>query len=278
MAWSVWLASGRGSTVVAAALLSLAAGCATTATRPPTPAARVRFEELEREPVPPNERYYCLIFGSQSHPKIPRFTHTWATDVRVTDRGPGLPPALDYQTISWYPASMVVRPWRFRVEPGVNLDLEATLHEVLRHRERVSVWGPYEIRPGIYRKFLLQKEFMESGQIGYQCVDTLGEAARAGNGCDCIHAITDADAMFARDYYPLRRFGDTASEYIVAQIVERGAVIDPEHTHDWLIPALGLDRYPIHRRCYQRRGTTSSAPGVDTAGGGSTAARHGPGR
>jgi hypothetical protein len=63
--------------------------------------------------------------------------------------------------------------------------------------------------------------------------------------------------MFARDYYPLRRFGDTASEFIVKQIVDRGAVIEPAHTHDWLIPALGLDKYPIQRRTYHSQVVTT---------------------
>jgi hypothetical protein len=30
-----------------------------------------------------NEGYYVLIFGSQSHPKLLKYTHTWATFVRA---------------------------------------------------------------------------------------------------------------------------------------------------------------------------------------------------
>jgi hypothetical protein len=232
------------------ALVASVAGCAAYAKRTPTPAAEVPFIELEREPVPPNERYYGLIFGSQSHPKVPKYTHTWATVVRVVDQGPDKPPIIEPHTISWMPATLDVRICRFSVEPGVNLDLHTTLQVMLGFRERVTMWGPYEIRPGLYRKFLLQKAFMDSGRVGYQAVDTIGEAARTGNGCDCIHAITDADSMFPRGYYPLRRFGNEASEFILQQIVERRAVIDPDRTHDWLIPALGLDQYPIRRRSY----------------------------
>ena len=46
--------------------------------------------------------------------------------------------------------------------------------------ERVSLWGPYEIPPGLYRKLLSQKEFIESGAVGYQCIDTIGEAGLDG--------------------------------------------------------------------------------------------------
>jgi hypothetical protein len=235
---------------VAVILVASAAGCAATAKRTPTPAAEIPFQQLEREPVPPNERYYGLIFGSQTHPKIAKYTHTWGTAVRVIDQGPDQPPVVEAHTISWMPATLDVRLCRFAVEPGVNLDLHTTMRVMLGFRERVSVWGPFEMRPGLYRKFLLQKAFMESGQVGYQAVDTIGEAARKGNGCDCIHAITDADGMFPRGAYPLRRFGNDASEYIFKQIIDRGAVIEPGRTHDWLIPALGLDQYPIRQRSY----------------------------
>ena len=80
----------------------------------------------------------------------------------------------------------------------------------LGNRERISVWGPYECRPSFFRRFLIQKEFIESGRIGYQCSDNCGEAARIGNGCDCIHAVTDMDPEYGRENYPLIWFGDSA--------------------------------------------------------------------
>ena len=114
----------------------------------------------------------------------------------------------------------------------------------------MSLWGPYEIPPGLYRKLLLQKQFIESGAIGYQCIDTIGEAAWLGEGSNCIHAISDADSMFTRQAYPLSFFGDSASLNILRQLVMRKAIPDVETTHDWLIPRIGLDRYPIVRREY----------------------------
>ncbi len=111
------------------------------------------------------------------------------------------------------------------------------------------MWGPYEVRKSIYRKFLIQRDFMMSGRVGYQCIDSIGEAARTGKGCDCIHAMTDMDAQFGRKEYPLRKFGDAGSENIVKELVKRDLFINPAQTHDWLITALGLDRYHINRRC-----------------------------
>jgi hypothetical protein len=228
-------------------------GCAALAVKPPTPADDLKAEELEREPAPPNERYYLLIFGSQSEPKRAKYTHTWATAVRVADCGPGQQPIVEAHTISWMPATLDIHPARLRVEPGTNLELCTTIREMLCNDERISLWGPYELRTGLYRKFLIQKAFMESGQIGYQCIDTVGEAARKGNGSDCIHAITDCDTQFDRGGYPLRRFGDRASEHIVHQVWTRGGFIDPCTTHDWLLGPLGIADCPIERRTYDRR-------------------------
>jgi hypothetical protein len=111
--------------------------------------------------------------------------------------------------------------------------------------------GPYECRPHLYYRSLVQKDFLESGQIGYQAIDVVGEAARKGNGCDCIHSVTDMDPLFNRNHYPLRRFGDIASQFLVKQVWERDILIHPEQTHDWLNEVLGLNQYPITHRCYR---------------------------
>src|SRR4051794_5767347 len=139
-------------------LTAASCGCAATATRPPTPAAEVRVEDLEREPAPPNERYYLLIFGSQSRPLRPKYTHSWATTVRVVDNGPGRPPTVEAYTISWMPATLDIHPLRFKVECGADLDLCTTVREMRKNDERISLWGPYEIGPGLYRKLRIQKD------------------------------------------------------------------------------------------------------------------------
>jgi hypothetical protein len=230
-------------------MVVLASGCAEFARTPDTPARHVRFQELN-QPDSPGERYYLLVFGAQSVPMLPRYTHTWVTFVRVPPAEPSRPPAVESHSISWMPATLEIQPWRPTIEPGVNLSLDASVRMVLDHDERVSLWGPFEVPVGVYRKMMIQKSFVESGAIGYQCIDTVGEAARTGKGSNCIHAISDADALFRRQAYPLAYFGDAASEHILRQIVLRGAIADPYTTHDWLIPALGLDRYPITRREY----------------------------
>ena len=97
------------------------------------------------------ERYYLMIFGSQSHPKLLRYTHTWATFIRVVGEGDDPSGYQVYQhTISWLPATLNVRTWSPVPEQGVNLDLYATLDTVLKNGENVTMWGPYEVHAPIY--------------------------------------------------------------------------------------------------------------------------------
>jgi hypothetical protein len=201
---------------------------------------------LEKQPAPPGERYYCLVFSAQSVPKLPRYTHTWVTVVRATPRQQGCPPELDVQTISWLPAVLPIEPLDLCVQPGVNLDLYATLRVMQAQCMNVSLWGPFEMRPGVYRKFLMQKRFVESGRLAYQAFDVVGEAAWTGAGSNCIHAVSDADPAFGPG--PALAIGDDAASVMTAHLVCSGALVWPGQTHDWLIAALGLDCYPISRQ------------------------------
>jgi hypothetical protein len=224
-------------------------GCAYVAKRPDSPARHVNFHEVNQA-GPSGERYYLLVFGSQSTPKLPRFTHSWVTFVRTAGTPGQAQQILEQHSISWMPATLDIRPWNFATEPGTNLTLDASVRVALDTDQRVSLWGPFEIPPGLYRKLLIQKQFLESGAVGYQCIDTAGEAARTGHGSNCIHAISDSDSQFRRQAYPLAYFGESASLHILRLLVLRGLVPEPYATNDALIPALGLDRYPIVRRDY----------------------------
>jgi hypothetical protein len=224
-----------------ATCLLLPAGCADLAVGTPTPA---RCLAPCYDCPAPGEHYYVLVFASQDCLRRPRYTHTWATVVRAT----GCPPAVEQATISWMPATLTLHPLWPLIEPGVNLGPRQTLDVVLRKGEQVTLWGPYECRPALYRRFLAQKAFLDSGRVGYQCDDDLGEAALTGEGCNCIHALTDMDPQFGRGHYPLTRYGEAAGEYIAAQLRARGALADCGQTHDWVLGALGLDGYPLTRR------------------------------
>jgi hypothetical protein len=185
--------------------------------------------------------------------KLPRYCQIWATLVRAT-RTPGQPePVIEPHTISWLPATGEIHPERLHVEPGRNSGLHETIELALRERTRVSVWGPYEVWHGLAYRFMTQKEILESGRVSYQAADNIGEAARTRDGCDCIHAVTDMDPVYDRARYPIIYYRDVASANLVRRFMHSPGFIDPPTTHDWLIPRLGLDTYPIVRREYRGR-------------------------
>jgi hypothetical protein len=205
------------------------------------------------------ERYYVLIFGSQSHPKRLRHTHTWATFVRVV--GEGHDPSshdLYVHTISWLPQTLEVRVWSPLPETGVNLDLYQTLGAVAAHDERVTLWGPFVITPDIYERSLQVYRILQSGVVQYRAISTASDLLIS----DCIHAVAAVDPVFGRSHYPLIRIGDPASRFLAREIVVRSVenrgIDQAAYDNSWLIPRLGLDRYAIgvvspqqipHRRC-----------------------------
>ena len=204
-------------------------------------------------------RCYVLIFGSQSQPKQLRYTHTWATFIRAVGEGPdpnGY--TLDHHTISWLPQSLEVRVWSPFPEPGVNLDLYESLRAVATTDQRVTMWGPFVITPDIYQRSLRIRDILASGAVRYRAISTPRNLLIS----DCIHAVAAVDPVFGRGHYPLIRIGDPASRFPAREIVVRGyedrGIDQAAFDNSWLIPRLGLDRYPIvvvppqqipHRRC-----------------------------
>jgi hypothetical protein len=188
------------------------------------------------------ERYYAMIFGSQSSPKLLRYTHTWATFVRVVGEGDD---PRGYQvsphTISWLPTSLVVRVLSPVPEQGVNLELYATLDVVLKDRESVTMWGPFEMRPEVYQQSLRIKAILDGGAAQYRAISTRRNLLVS----DCIHAVVAVDPVFGRGHYPLIRIGKPASRFIARQVMIHSAFDQYQTDALWLVPRLGLDRYPI---------------------------------
>ncbi|MBV8228439.1 MAG: hypothetical protein JO329_00515 [Planctomycetaceae bacterium] len=75
----------------------------------------------------------------------------------------------------------------------------------------------------------------------YRAIDSLRNLLIS----DCIHAVAAVDPVFDRGHYPLIRIGKPASRYMARQIMTRGPVDQSLYDNSWLIPRLGLDRYPI---------------------------------
>jgi hypothetical protein len=105
--------------------------------------------------------------SSDRTPRVPRYTHTWATFVKATGEGPDHSKyQIETFTISWLPASLEVRSFRL-AEPGVNFDLYATFDFVLSQGQRISEWGPFQIPRVFYERALERKALLESGVIRY---------------------------------------------------------------------------------------------------------------
>ncbi len=184
------------------------------------------------------EQCYLLIFGSQSAPKILKYTHTWATAVRVVwdDANPARY-TIEQHTLSWLPASLNVRVLALRPEKGVNLDLYQTLNFVLSQGEHVKLWGPFVMHPLLYRRALEGVGKLERGAVQYRAIDSSADIAVS----DCIHAVADLDPMFGRGHYPLIRIGYTASRRLARQVVKRSISEQRQYNNLWLVPAPGVE-------------------------------------
>lgn len=188
------------------------------------------------------ESYYVMLFGSQSTPKQLRYTHTWATFIRAVGDGPDTSRyALEAHTISWLPATLNVRVWRARPEPGANLSLEETLQTVASQGESVTMWGPFVIGREVYDRSLEVRRILESGVAKYRAISTPRNLLIS----DCIHAVASIDPTFGRRHYPLIRIGKPATRYIAREVMIRSRFDQWQYDNSWLIPRLGLDRYPI---------------------------------
>lgn len=195
-----------------------------------------------RAPARAGEFYYVMVFGSQSEPKQLRYTHTFATFIKAT--GEGTDPngyALEYHTISWLPRTLDIKVWRLWPEPGVNLDLTRTLGAVYATHQGVTMWGPFITRKDLYERSLAVARELNSGRSLYRAIDGPLNLEIS----DCIHAVAAVDPDFGRGHYPLIRIGKPASRYIARQVVTRGVYDQDAYDNSWLVPRLGLDRYPI---------------------------------
>jgi hypothetical protein len=197
-----------------------------------------------------------MIFGSQTSPKQLRYTHTWATFVRAVGEGPDVRNyALLVHTISWLPQTLEVRVLRPWPEPGVNLDLEQTLRAMYANGEYVTMWGPFVMAKPVYERSLRVLQILNSGAPRYRAIST----PRNPLVSDCIHAVAAIDPVFGRGHYPLIRIGKPASRFIARQVMTRSVFDQYAYDNNWLIPRLGLNRYPIEfippqripkRNCY----------------------------
>ncbi|MFL5329769.1 MAG: hypothetical protein ACJ8C4_12730 [Gemmataceae bacterium] len=190
---------------------------------------------------------YVVVFGAVSKPQRARYSHSWATFVRVPGCPAGARPGngapMETFTISWYAQSEELRPLRLFAECGRNLDLPETFRIVLSHCELVSAWGPFEIDPELYQMARCHKNRLESGEIRYKTIDWVRNPNRTSN---CIHALTAFNTAERRVYVGRTNFGQVAS-YDVVKNYDYW-MINPCQTHPWIADLLCLNQWPVRWR------------------------------
>lgn len=128
-------------------------------------------------------RYYVVVFGYQGPGNRPIDSHTFASfyDGDSLENGTAAEPP----TISWLPATGVVRP--VRREPGHNFTLSQTVGLARMNSVQVRAFGPYEISRELYLRALTQIRYLESGAVLYKMIN----GPFSGGAINCIHAVSD---------------------------------------------------------------------------------------
>ena len=183
-------------------------------------------------------RFYLLLFGSDAGPLRPARTHTWATYVRADGRR-----LAEDVTVSWLPADLAINPLRGRrPEAGVNLNLHETFRFVLGQGQQVTLFGPYEIDSARFVVAQTERDLLEGGRVSYRAAsDPRGMPPGLAN---CITAVGSVEPSVARRL-PTFQYGRRGTAK-AARDVEQGGTVKAADA-DWLLPALGLDQFPISR-------------------------------
>lgn len=210
------------------------------------------------------EEYYMLIFGSQRIPPNPNYSHSWGTFIKVSwdGNGPRPPGAkMEVHTISWMPANMKIRTGALSPEPGVNLDIHASLEYATSTEQRVSLCGPYPIRADLYDRAIARRIELEGGAIRYKANDMGYTSDKVTN---CIHAVsTVAEGPKLRVASP--GWGQSASYFV---LLDMEPWILSKEPVPWVGSAIGLDKYPIIYRDYRNPNSARLIGGVFRALGG----------
>lgn len=192
----------------------------------------------------PAPRFYVLIFGSDAGDLKKGKTHTWATFVKATPAADGKQ-ALESFTISWLPADGTVNAiLPLKRECGKNYTLEETLAFACKNKEKVALWGPFEIASCTWDAAVAQKQRLEGGGVTYRAVDAFH---RKPDRSHCVHAVIDIDPKLTGTALPALQVGIKGTAKTMDLLTGGSLVPDRCKTHDWLIGALGLECYRFCR-------------------------------
>ena len=159
-------------------------------------------------------------------------------------------------------------------EPGKNHTLEETFAIARGQEARVSMWGPYEIGAEWYTKAAGQVARLENGEVRYRVLDSIGLNTTVAH---CVRAITSSDTIRIWRIQPVLQIGEPGTSRLAAHYVREGVFVGGPVTHDWLIPVVGADQYPVVRRS-PRRAHPQAVRSVEAARKNHRPGRRGPRR
>lgn len=204
-------------------------------------------------PVCAADQFYATVFTAETVPFRSKQTHTFVVAVRVPAADPGVAAPVEMTHISWCPANLRQRGITLRPEPGVNLGIADTFAMCRLRGMRVSMWGPYRCEPELFALLKCQATKLESGRVLYKPTDNLYPSDVAAN---CYHAIWQPIAPH-RNYSGPFNCGD-ASGGITVRLF-RPWLIDPCHTHDFVLDVIVPPGERVVRRGYDDRPTRRDA-------------------
>lgn len=189
--------------------------------------------------------YFMTVYGAQ-RPVVnqPRYSHTWATFVRLTGNGPD-PRRYTAQTItiSWLPETLEVRPLELRAEPGVNLTQQQTAAWCEKYRMEIAQFGPYQIEPRLWELAFRRFDRLERGELMYRASDLFSRPNKKHpEVCNCIYAVLDLDGRDPAFRPVTLGFGYIGSAFVTRRLSPY--IIDPDRTHPWVAGMSGTDNYP----------------------------------
>ncbi len=124
--------------------------------------------------------YFMIVWAYQGPDDDLVHAHTFASFYRGDDLANG---TVRPETISWLPAAGAVH--LFGSERGRNFSLDDTLRRACGAGRKVTSWGPYEIKPELFRRAMARVQKLQSGQIRYSMITSLPHSM------NCITAAGD---------------------------------------------------------------------------------------
>ncbi len=206
-----------------------------------------------------DDRYFLLVFGAERSSRSVDHAHTFASFVKRSETPTGA--TLEVRTISWLPAKLPVRTLKIRPEAGHNYELHETIRLLQRDGQRVSAWGPFEIRAELYEKAGCRIRDLESGRLQYKSYDGFFHGARVVN---CIHALT---GLVERDRIHILPpgWGDVASHHVAELLTPW--MTDRCATRDQIALELGLEQFCLAYRKLSEKPRHFGEPNVALSAG-----------